>query len=93
MTLTPFIVIWSAMAVLVVALAIARNIAAMHVDDNLHLGAGEDRMIPGQIAFFGVLNRFDRWGKLLTIATVASGILMAVVYLVLVCQNSPLVSR
>jgi len=50
-------------------------------------------MIPGQIAFFGVLNRIDRWGKTLTVVTIASGILMAVVYLVLVYQNSPLVGR
>ena len=66
---------------LVVALAIIRTVAGLHEDDNLHIATGEEGLIPKQIAFYGLLKRIDRWGKGLTIVTVAFGLVLAAIYL------------
>ena len=41
MKLTPYVVTWAILAVIVLALALYRNLMALHEDDNLHLAAGD----------------------------------------------------
>ncbi len=81
MTLTPFVVIWVCLAVVVLGLAMARNLAGLHEDDNLHLAKGSEALVSEQVAFFGLLGRIDRWGKALTVITIAGGLALAAVYL------------
>lgn len=75
------VVLWSCLAAIVLILAIVRTVAGLHEDDNIHIAPGEEQLIPKQLAFYGVLNRIDRWGKALTILTVAGGLVLAAVYL------------
>ncbi|MDE3196183.1 MAG: hypothetical protein KGN84_07560 [Acidobacteriota bacterium] len=86
MTLTPFVVIWSVMAVAVVGLAIARNVAGLHEDDNLHLVDSEQGMISKQLAFHGFVDRIEKWGITLTIVTVVTGLALGIVYLYQLAQ-------
>ena len=80
MKFTPYVVTWAILAVTVLALAIYRNLVALHEDDNLHI-AGAERLIPKQMAFYRVMDRIDRWGGALTAVTVASGLILAAIYL------------
>jgi hypothetical protein len=81
MHFTPFVVIWSLLAVFVLGLALYRKFIAMHEDSLIHIGDGEDKMIPQQIEVTRKLDVVDYWGKLLTVVTVAAGLLLAAIYL------------
>ena len=89
MSLIPLVVIWAILAAVVIALALFRNLTAMHEDDMLHLGAGEEKMIPKQIRLFRKLEAVDRWGKALTVITVAGGIVLAAVILMRAWNAQP----
>ncbi len=81
MTFTPFVIAWACMAVAVIALLLYRNITALHENDNLHLSASEQTLIPEQQAVFKTLDKIDRWGKTLTVITVATGLVLASIYI------------
>ncbi len=81
MTFTVLVIAWACLAVVVIGLAIFRNLAALHEDDNLHLAASEQKMIPQQLAFFTWMDKIDRWGKTLTVITVATGLVLASIYI------------
>jgi hypothetical protein len=81
MTFTPFVIAWACLAVVVIGLAIFRNLTALHEDDNLHLSASEQKLIPAQMAIFKQLDKIDRWGKTLTVITVAMGLVLASIYI------------
>ena len=81
MTLTPFVVTWIVLAVVVLALALIRNLYGLHEDDNIHLSRGSEGTVSEQVAFFGMLGKIDRWGKTLTVVTVIGGIALACLYL------------
>ena len=82
MNLIPYIAIWSVCGVAVLALALYRKILTFHGDDEfVHLADGEERLIPQQVARGHKLDLIDRWGKSLTVFTVALGIVIAGVVL------------
>ena len=81
MTFTPYVVTWAIFALIVLALAFYRNLMALHEDDNLHIAASEQKMIPKQLAFYRVMDRIDHWGEALTAITVAGGLAIAAVYI------------
>jgi hypothetical protein len=82
MNVTPYVILWSLLALVVLGLALYRKVITMHHEDELvHLAAGEEKLIPQQVALSAKLDRIDRWGKILTIATVVSGLVIAAVYL------------
>lgn len=81
MSLVPFVVIWCLLALTVLGLALFRKIASLREDDLIHIGPGEDKMIPKQVALFSKLERVDRWGKSLTIIVAASGLALGALYL------------
>ena len=78
MKFTPYVVTWAILAVIVLALALYRNLMALHEDDNLHIEAGEERK---QMAFYRTIHRIDRWGEILTAITVAGGLIIAGTYI------------
>jgi hypothetical protein len=81
MNITPYIVIWSLLALVVLGLALYRKLITMqHEDEFVHLAAGEQQLIPQQIALSAKLDKIDRWGKALTIATLVSGLSIAAAY-------------
>ena len=82
MNLLPFVAIWTVCGVAVLALALYRKIITFHGDDEfVHLADGEERLIPQQVALGHRLDLIDRWGKSLTVFTVASGLAIAGVVL------------
>ena len=81
MGFTPYVVTWSVFAVVVLGLALYRNIMSLHEDDNLHIAAGEEKLIPQQVAFHQVMDKIDHWGEALTAVTVAGGLVLAATYI------------
>jgi hypothetical protein len=81
MKFTAYVVIWTVLAAVVLALALYRNLMALHGDDNLHIATGEEPLIPRQLAFYRVMDRIDRWGEGLTALAVAGGLVLAGIYL------------
>lgn len=79
--LTPAIVIWALLAIATLGLALYRKLISASEEDLIHLGPGEERQIPQQVALATRLQTVDRWGKILTVVTVAVGLLVAAVYL------------
>ncbi len=89
MNLIPYIAIWTVFGVAVLALALYRKILTFHGDDEfVHLAEGEARLIPQQVALGNKLEVIDRWGKGLTIFTVALGLVIAAVFLYAAWQAS-----
>jgi hypothetical protein len=62
-------------------MALYRKFISLHEDIIIHLGPGEERHIPEQATLARRLRRIDRWGEVMTVATAAGGILLAVLYL------------
>ena len=92
MNLIPFISLWCLLAVVVLALALYRKVITFHGDDEfIHLGAGEEKLIPHQVALGRRLEFIDRWGQMLTICTAAFGLLIAGVFLFQAWQASLLI--
>jgi hypothetical protein len=81
MNLTPFVVLWSILALAVLGLALYRKLIANHEDDLIHVGPGEEKLIPQQIQMAAKLEVVDRWGKILTVIIAAAGLLIASAYL------------
>jgi NADH:ubiquinone oxidoreductase subunit 3 (subunit A) len=74
LNLFPLAVLWAVMALVVLALIVIRKTVAAGEDDTLHVMDGDAAMVPHQQEIAHKLEMIDRWGKLLTIVTVAFGI-------------------
>jgi hypothetical protein len=81
MPLTTFVAVWACLAIVVLALALARYLVSLREDDTIHLRAAEEPMITRQIGIVHRLHEIDRWGKNLTIVTVAAGLVLAGLYI------------
>ena len=79
--LTIPVVIWAVLAIATLGLALYRKVVSAREEDLVHLGPGEERQIPEQVALATKLNGIDRWGKILTVITIAIGLAMAALYL------------
>jgi hypothetical protein len=79
--MTPFVILWAVLGFGTLALALYRKFVSMKEDDYLHLSAGEEHLIPQQVATFRKLGTIDCWGVPMTIVTVAFGLVLAVFYL------------
>jgi uncharacterized membrane protein len=79
--LTPAVVIWVILAIATLGLALYRKLISASEEDLIHLGPGEERQIPGQVALAERLKTVDRWGKILTVITALVGLAIAAVYL------------
>lgn len=89
MNLIPYMVLWSVLAATVLGLALYRKLLTIHGDDEfVHLAAGEEKMIPQQIALGNKLDFIDRWGKILTVCCAVFGILIAAEFLYQAWQAS-----
>jgi len=79
--MVPYVVLWSLLAFVVLALALYRKISSLREDDLIHIGPGEESKIPKQVELFNKLARVDRWGKSLTVVVAATGLALAMTYL------------
>ena len=79
--MTAFVIFWTILGVATLALALYRKFVTMREDDYVHLSAGEERLIPQQVATFKKIGVIDRWGITMTIVTVVLGLALAALYL------------
>jgi len=79
MSLMPYFIIWSVLAVVVIVLALMRRNVSEHEDDSIHLAGGE-AAANEQAMIAKKLTAIDKWGNLLTIILVATGLVLAVLY-------------
>jgi hypothetical protein len=81
MNMTPFVIAFAVLGITTLGLALYRKFNAMHEEDLIHLGAGEEREIPEQVTLARRLDAIDRWGKTLTVLTIVLGLGLAAGYL------------
>jgi len=76
--LIPFVVAWSLLALVVLALVFWRRVVAAHEDDSLHVS--QTGAVQQQVSVAQKLEQIDKWGKILTIITIVTGLVIAGVY-------------
>lgn len=81
MQFTTYVIVWSCLTIIVLALALIRYLVSLHEDDNLHLSAAEKGLITKQMVFFEHLDAIDRWGKSLTTVALVTGLVLAGIFL------------
>lgn len=79
--MTPIVMIWVVLGIATLGLALYRKLISANEEDVVHLAAGEERQIPEQAALARRLEAIDRWGKTLTIVTVAFGVAIGIAYM------------
>ncbi|MCX6633210.1 MAG: hypothetical protein NTW28_36910 [Candidatus Solibacter sp.] len=76
--LLPLLVIWIALALVVLALFLWRQMIARSEDDSLHVMHGT---LTQQTSLAQKLDAIDKWGKPLTVVVVVLGLLIAAAYI------------
>jgi hypothetical protein len=77
---TPFVVLWVALAAVVIGLLVYRKFVSAGEDDLIHVGDEAGSMISHQVSLAHRLDQIDKWGKILTAATVVYGAILGAVY-------------
>jgi hypothetical protein len=78
--LSPLFVVWGLLAIAVLVLLGMRKSTASHEDDSIHVLGGD--LAPQQVALAHKLEVIDKWGKTLTVVTVAFGLLLAAFFVI-----------
>jgi hypothetical protein len=81
MSLIPYVMLWCLLALVVLALALFRKLASMREDALIHIGPGEEKLIPKQVEMTNRLHKIDAWGKTITVIVAAGGLFLAGIYL------------
>ncbi len=76
--LLPFVVAWSVLAIAVIGMIFWRKAVAAHEDDSLHVS--QTAAVQEQVSVNHKLEMIDKWGKILTVIAVVSGLILAGVY-------------
>jgi hypothetical protein len=63
-TMVPYVVTWCLLALVVLGLALFRKFTSLREDSLIHIGPGEEKLIPKQVATFRTLEVLDRWGQI-----------------------------
>lgn len=77
---TTYFILWGVLALAVAILAIYRKTISTKEDDTLHLNPG-DAAVTQQTALAGQLAVIDRWGKILTVIAIVSGLVLGGLYM------------
>ncbi len=80
--------VWAALTLLVIALAVIRKVTSLKEDDMIHLSGAPEAAINQQFTVAGKLDKIDHWGKLLTVVDVAFGVVLALATLYMTWQNT-----
>ena len=75
--MAPFIVVWAAMAVAILALAAWRQAIDIHEDDSIHLQDGQTGLMKNRFAWAGKIKSIDRAGKTHKIMAATYGLALA----------------
>ena len=75
---TPWMILWAALALAVLAMAGYRKIVSVGEDETLHLVNPSESA--RQLAIFHKLERIDKWGRLLTVVAAIYGLLLVLGY-------------
>lgn len=83
LTLATLVSVWAGLFLIVATLAAVRKWVSRREDDTVHLAEGEVAMVRNQASVATILNRVDRWGKILTVIVLLYGlaIVARVVYM------------
>jgi hypothetical protein len=76
MNFTPFVILWIVLTAAVLTLIAWRKIVAIKEDDNLILNAASAEKNAEQVMVTKKLALIDRWGKIVTVATVVYGVIL-----------------
>ena len=79
--LIPYAIAWAVLAIVVIVLAMMRRSISAHEDDSIHLSQGGGAAINEQVAVAKKLESIDKWGKILTVVLVITGLVLAGVYM------------
>jgi hypothetical protein len=79
MNLSAYIFIWAALALVVLGLAIYRNLLGIR-EATLHVSGGAS-MVAQQTKQFKKEETIERWGEWLTVLVVVYGLVLAAIYL------------
>lgn len=85
--------VWAALTLFVISLAVFRKYAARGEDDLVHLSGGADTIITHQAEVANRLDRIDHWGKLLTVVDVVFGFALLAVSMYITWQNTMALER
>ena len=77
--LVPFAIAWCLLGVAVIGLAFKRKQVASHEDDSLHLNASSG-VVTEQVSMAQKLEAIDKWGRMLTILLVVTGLALGIAY-------------
>jgi hypothetical protein len=77
MNLRPFLALWLIVIAAVIVVAFWRRSVAVQEDPALHLGMAHAGTAAQQIALAKKLEQIDKWMKILSVAAVIIGILLA----------------
>jgi hypothetical protein len=87
MNLGPYVAIWAVLAIVVLAVALYRQWVARRDDASLHIVEG-DQLIAEQTKAYRKIGTIDRLGQSLTVFAILYGLVLAVVYLHYLWQES-----
>jgi hypothetical protein len=65
---------WVVLTLIVVVLAIYKKSLDSHVDEGLHIGAEEDKLVKAQVAQTRRSALVEKWGKVLTVVVFLYGL-------------------
>lgn len=77
---TPYVAIWSFLALIVLGLAVYRKMLSTQEDDSLHVAEGTAGLISEQVATAHRIEVVEKWGKSLTAVVVVAGLTLAAIY-------------
>ena len=81
-------IVWAALTLFVISLAIIRKFTARNEDDLVHLSGAADQVITQQLTVANRLDSIDHWGKLLTVVDVVFGFALFAITLYITWQHS-----
>jgi|WetSurMetagenome_2_1015567.scaffolds.fasta_scaffold192076_2 hypothetical protein len=80
LNLTPYAIVWVVLGLVVAGLALMRKQISQSEDDSIHLGGDATIAAEHQLVIAKKLEGIDRWGKLLTIVLVVTGVILGILY-------------
>lgn len=84
MSLTLYVILWAALALVVVGMAIYRNILGIH-EPSLHVARRPETV--EETKEFNREETIERWGQRLTVIVIAYGLVLASAYLFIVSEH------
>jgi uncharacterized membrane protein len=77
MKLIPYLIGWSVLVLVVITLALYRRMVTEKEDDIIHLSDTSGAVASQQVQMARRLESIDRWGKILTILSILTGLALA----------------